>query len=87
MQNGQTEPKLYVYTTQALFVHSKKHSKKKEKPKQNRLFYKYTTFLILVFCGLRNFYIPHSRVKSPLTITITLSLAFIPLPSSTGITR
>ena len=24
MQNGQTEPKLYVYTTQVLFVHSKK---------------------------------------------------------------
>ena len=29
MQNGQTEPKLYVYTTQALFVHSKKNKKKK----------------------------------------------------------
>ena len=32
MQNGQTEPKLYVYTTQVLFVHSKKGIKK-EKPK------------------------------------------------------
>ena len=31
MQNGQTEPKLYVYTTQALFVHSKKGINK-EKP-------------------------------------------------------
>ena len=29
MQNGQTEPKLYVYTTQALFVHSKKNKKRK----------------------------------------------------------
>ena len=28
MQNGQTEPKLYVYTTKALFVHSKKNTKK-----------------------------------------------------------
>ena len=31
MQNGQTEPKVYVYTPQALFVHSKKNIKK-EKP-------------------------------------------------------
>ena len=31
MQNGQTEPKLYVYTAKALFVHSKKN-RKKEKP-------------------------------------------------------
>ena len=30
MQNEQTEPKLYVDTTQALFVHSKKN--KKENP-------------------------------------------------------
>ena len=29
MQNGQTEPKLYVDTTQALFVHSKKNKKRK----------------------------------------------------------
>ena len=29
MQNGQTETMLYVYTTQALFVHSKKNEKRK----------------------------------------------------------
>jgi len=30
MQNGQTEAKLYVYTTKTLFVHSKKNIKKEK---------------------------------------------------------
>jgi len=38
MQNGQTETKLYVYTTKALFVHSKKDIKK-EKPKIHSVFH------------------------------------------------
>ena len=49
MQNGQTEPKVYIDTPQALFVHSKKLLKK-EKPIPTRLFYNtIITFYILFF--------------------------------------
>ena len=41
MQNGQTEPKLYVYTTKGLFVHSKKDINK-EKPKVCSVFHHQT---------------------------------------------
>ena len=60
MQNGQTEPKLYVYTTQALFVHSKKHSKKR-KAETKSAFLQIYYISNSCFYNLNYFYIPRNR--------------------------
>ena len=60
MQNGQTEPKLYVDTTKALFVHSKKHLKKRKADK-NQLFYNILNNYILLFFAVCAISAPHSE--------------------------
>ena len=57
MQNEQTEPKLYMDTTKALFVHSKKNLKKRKADK-NQLFYNILNNYILLFFAICAIFTP-----------------------------